>query len=116
MTFGGYANIEEIWSANHVLVMPSRYEGGPLASVEAMLCGRPVVGTDVGRHPEIIIDGITGFLVGAPSVANLAQGLERLWANRGNLESMGKAGASKIRELVPADPIKEFSEKILQLL
>jgi glycosyltransferase involved in cell wall biosynthesis len=84
--------------------------------VEAMLCGRPVLATDVGGNSEVIIDGVTGFLAGAATVPILAQALERLWANRNNLENMGRAGAKKIRELVPSDPIRVFSERIKSLM
>jgi glycosyltransferase involved in cell wall biosynthesis len=116
VTFAGYVNsVAQIWSSNHVLTMPSRHEGLPLAMVEAMLCGRPVLATDVAGHSEIIVDGETGFLVGPPTVAAVAQGLERLWMSRNDLETMGKAGAKRIRELVPADPIRVFSEKIRDL-
>jgi glycosyltransferase involved in cell wall biosynthesis len=116
VTFAGHVNVDEIWSSNQVLVLPSRYEGLPLVLVEAMLCGRPVLATDVGGNSEILVDGVTGFLTGAPTVAHVADGLERLWANRTNLENMGRAGAKRIRELVPADPIRVFSEKIMRLM
>jgi len=116
VTFAGYVTVEEIWSANQVLIMPSRNEGLPLTIVEAMLCGRPVLATDVGGNSEVIIDGVTGFLAGAPTIATVAQGLERLWANRADFENMGKAGAKRIRELVPLDPIRVFSEKIKDLI
>ena len=116
VTFAGHVNVEEIWSTNQVLIMPSRYEGLPLSIVEAMLCGRPVLATDVGGNSEIIVDGLTGFLAEAPTVAIVARALERLWANRSDLENMGKASAKRIRELVPADPIREFSEKIKHLM
>ena len=75
VTFAGHRTVEEIWSANQVLVMPSRCEGLSLAMVEAMLCGRPILATDVGGNSEIILDGVTGLLAGAPSVPTLAQGL-----------------------------------------
>jgi glycosyltransferase involved in cell wall biosynthesis len=117
VTFAGYVNsVEEIWASNHVLTMPSRHEGLPLAMVEAMLCGRPVLATDVAGHSEIIVDGVTGFLVGPPTVAAVSQGLERLWIGRNDLETMGKAGAKRIRKLVPPDPIRVFSEKIKDLM
>jgi glycosyltransferase involved in cell wall biosynthesis len=116
VTFAGHLSVEEIWSVNQVLVLPSRCEGLPLAMVEAMLCGRPVLATDVGGNSEVIIDGVTGFLAGAATVPILAQALERLWANRNNLENMGRAGAKKIRELVPSDPIRVFSERIKSLM
>lgn len=115
VTFAGHRAVEEIWSANQVLVMPSRCEGLSLAMVEAMLCGRPILATDVGGNSEIILDGVTGLLAGAPAVPTLAQGLERLWANRENLEEMGKAGTRRIRALVPSDPIRVFYEKIISL-
>jgi glycosyltransferase involved in cell wall biosynthesis len=113
VTFAGHvASVEGIWVSNHVLVMPSRYEGLPLAMVEAMLCGRPVLATDVAGHSEVIVDGVTGFLAGPPTVATIAQALERLWDNRANLENMGNAGAKRIREIVPADPGRVFAEKL----
>jgi hypothetical protein len=40
----------------------------------------------------------------------------RLWANRAKIETMGKAGAKKIRELVPPDPVAKFTGKIKCLL
>src|SRR5262249_42031882 len=52
----GYVDPKEIWELNHVLIMPSRYEGLPLAMIEAMLCGRPVVATDVAGHSEVVED------------------------------------------------------------
>ena len=117
VTFAGFVNsIEDIWASNHALVMPSRFEGMPLAMVEAMLCARPVVTTDVGGHSEIVADGVTGFLTESPTVGSLTREMERLWANRANLENMGKAGAQRIRELVPADPGRLFSEKLRLLI
>ncbi len=116
VTFAGYVTVEDIWSKNQALIMPSRCEGLPLAMVEAMLCGRPVLATDVAGHSELIIDGVTGFLVGAPTVTSLAQGLERLWDNRANLKKMGSAGAKRIREVVPSNPIRVFSDKVMQLI
>jgi glycosyltransferase involved in cell wall biosynthesis len=38
--FAGFASVDDIWAANHVLVMPSRFEGLPLAMVEAMRSSR----------------------------------------------------------------------------
>ena len=112
IVFAGIAPVEEIWAANHVLVMPSRYEGLPLAMVEAMLCGRPVVATDVAGHAEIVEEGVTGFLADAPTASSLAAALERFWARRQEAEEIGKAGAHRIRQLIPPDPVKVFSEML----
>jgi glycosyltransferase involved in cell wall biosynthesis len=116
VTLAGHTSkVEEIWAANHVLVMPSRFEGLPLAMVEAMLCARPVVATDVAGHSEIVEDGVTGFLADAPTVASVSKALDKLWERRAELEKMGEAAAKKIRNFAPADPAKEFSEKLMNL-
>jgi glycosyltransferase involved in cell wall biosynthesis len=114
--FAGYAPVKEIWASNHVLVMPSRYEGLPIVVIEAMLCGRPVVATNVAGHSEVIEDGTSGFLADAPTVASVARALERFWERRSEAQEMGKAAATRIRQLVPPDPVEVFSEKIRQLI
>jgi glycosyltransferase involved in cell wall biosynthesis len=81
-----------------------------------MLCGRPVVATDVGGNSEVIENGVTGFIADSPTVASIADALEKLWANRLRLEEMGSAGSKRIRALVPPDPVAVFSEKIKSLL
>jgi glycosyltransferase involved in cell wall biosynthesis len=104
--------IENVWAENHALVLPSRYEGMPLVIVEAMLCGRPAVVTDVASHAEIVHEGTNGFLATAPTVGSLRDVLERVWINRMNLEQMGKEAARSIRATVPRDPEGIFAEKI----
>jgi glycosyltransferase involved in cell wall biosynthesis len=111
--FAGHVAPEIIWTTDHVLAMPSRYEGLPLAMVEAMLCGRPVVATDVAGHAEILENEVTGFLAEAPTAAMMARALETLWSKRAHLEAMGQAGAKRIRNLLTtADPSHAFAEKI----
>jgi glycosyltransferase involved in cell wall biosynthesis len=113
---GLVADMEQVWAANHVLVMPSRYEGLPLAMVEAMLCARPVVATDVAGHAEVVEDGVTGFLADAPTVRSVAGALERFWARRHEAEQIGEAAARRIRQLVPPDPAKVFAEELKMLV
>jgi glycosyltransferase involved in cell wall biosynthesis len=116
VSFAGHvASVKKIWAENHVLVLPSRYEGMPLALVEAMLCGRTTVATDVAEHSEIIDDGVTGFLADAPTASSIRSALGRLWARRSELQSIGMVAAERIRQLIPADPIRVFTDKIKAL-
>jgi glycosyltransferase involved in cell wall biosynthesis len=116
VVFEGYvADVEKIWSLNHVLVMPSRIEGLPLAVVEAMLCGRPVVATDVAGA-EVVEDGVTGFLAEAPAVGSIGNALERFWARREEAREIGATAAERIRHLIPSDPVRIFADKIRDLL
>jgi glycosyltransferase involved in cell wall biosynthesis len=114
--FAGHVSPEEIWRENHVLVMPSRYEGGPMTTVEAMWCGRVVVATDVGLNRDVIDDGVTGFLADTPGIAALNDALERMWIKRDKLEDIGTLAAVSIRKLMPHDPVELFAAKLKDLV
>jgi len=60
-----------------VYVQPSRWEGFGLAVLEAMVCGLPVVATDVSSLPELVVDGETGLLVPVADVEALALAIAR---------------------------------------
>ena len=117
VSFAGHVErVEDIWASNHVLILPSRYEGLPLAIIEAMLSGRPVIATDVGGNAEIIEDGITGFLAQSPTVASMSETLDRFWERRAEMRSMGNTARERIREVIPSDPIGIFADKIVSFV
>src|SRR5262249_10183899 len=61
--FRGHVNdVTRIWAENELLVLPSRTEGTPLSLIEALVCGRPAVVTDVGDCARWAQDGQTGFV------------------------------------------------------
>ena len=88
--FMGHANdIRSIWAQNHILVLPSRAEGTPLALIEAMLCGRPAVVNDVGGNPEWVEEPHTGFIAEAATAKSFNNALERAWLERENWQQLG---------------------------
>ena len=97
-------------------MLPSRFEGLPLSLVEAMLCARPAVATNVAGNTEVIEDGETGFVAAAPTAGHLDEAMERAWRHRGDWRSMGVEAARRIRRLVPPDPAGEFVEELLTLV
>lgn len=111
---GQTEDVPGIWREHHALVLASRAEGLPLALVEAMMCGRPVVVTKVGGNAEVVEDGVTGFLA-APDEDSFDAALEEAWARRGELRLMGERAALRIRELVPANPAGEFADSLIDL-
>jgi glycosyltransferase involved in cell wall biosynthesis len=112
---GFFDNIEQIWANHHALILPSRWEGMPLVLVEAMLCGRPAIITDVAGARELVRDNVNGFLVKAPTVELLDEAMNRAWENRHRLKEMGQQAAIDVRKFVPPDPVEDFVRELLAL-
>ena len=112
--FAGHTNdVERIWLEHHALILASRFEGLPLCLVEAMLCHRPAIVTDVAGNKEVLLDGVTGFIASAPTVLALDEALERAWSARSNLAEFGKRASEHIRAIYPEDPAGEFCRILL---
>jgi glycosyltransferase involved in cell wall biosynthesis len=112
---GQVADVAEIWRSHHLLLLPSRFEGLPLAIIEAMLCGRPCVATDVAGNGELVVDGQTGFLAASATINAVAESMERAWATREDWSQMGAAAATAVRQLVPRNPAANFADLLMQL-
>ena len=112
---GHVGDVVEIWKENHMLLLPSRYEGLPLAAVEAMLCGRPCVVTDVGGSAELIEDNVTGFVAEAATERHFDEAMERAWSVRENWREIGERAGAKIRASLPRDPAGVFAGKLVEL-
>lgn len=102
--------IEDVWRTHHGLVLPSRAEGLPLALVEAMMCGRVPIVTDVGGNAEVVQDPGTGFVARGATVAALDDALERAWAARVQWRAIGEAAARRIAGLVPDEGESPLAE------
>jgi len=99
-----------------LLCLPSRHEGCPNIVLEALACGRPVVGSSVGGVPELLRDSAAGLLVPPGDVEALAKGLEeglaRSWDARAIRQAAGTGGwdqnAERLAELLrgKAAPMK----------
>lgn len=114
--FLGHADsIADIWRTHHLLILPSRFEGLPLALVEAMICARPCVVTDVGGNAEIVMDNETGFLASAPTITHLNEAMERAWQRQLEWQAIGIEGSLRIRKFIPNDPLGIFVDEITRL-
>lgn len=80
----------QILSACRVLVLPSRWEGHPIALIEAMHLGLPAVASDIPGNADIVADGATGYLVPAEDVAAYADRLKRLLEDAPLRAAMGQ--------------------------
>lgn len=85
------SDISYYFAACDVFVIPSLSEGMPNAALEAMACAKPIVATNVGGLPEIVIDGVNGFLVKPKDPEALAEKICILLDNEEMRLKMGKS-------------------------
>jgi glycosyltransferase involved in cell wall biosynthesis len=78
---GWQSDIEKVLSASDIIVLTSDNEGTPLSLIQAGMAGLPVVATNVGSVPEVVLDGVTG-IVTALEVQEIADALEKLVLNK----------------------------------
>ena len=111
-TIYGVAKAEMMQSAD-IFVHPSYQDCMPLVLLEAMQYSIPVVSTFEGAIPDVIEDGITGFLVPQKDVVYLADKLEVLIKDPGLREKMGSAGREKYeREFT----LEKFEKSMVEIL
>jgi glycosyltransferase involved in cell wall biosynthesis len=79
-----------------VFVLPTRADNLPVAILEAMAVGLPVVATRVGGVPELVVDGETGFLVEPDDPGELGRALDAALADATRHRQMGEAGAARV--------------------
>jgi len=91
------ARVAEYYRAADLYLHPARAENFPLAILEAMACGVPVVASDVGGIPEIVLDTQTGILVPAGDPQALAAAANALLAHDARRAAFATAGVSRVR-------------------
>jgi len=69
---GEQEDVERVYAASDLFLLPSEHESFGLSALEALACGVPVVGTDAGGLPEVVRSGRTGFLVEVGDVESAA--------------------------------------------
>jgi glycosyltransferase involved in cell wall biosynthesis len=79
------------------MLLPSLWEGLPVAPMEAMSLGLPVVASKVRGNDEVVEDGVTGFLCEVEEPGDYARRLKELLADPALLARFGKAGADRVR-------------------
>lgn len=95
--------IPEYCRAADVFVHPSRADSFPLAPIEAMACGTPVVVSDAGGLPEIVTDGETGSVFAAGVSADLAANLESLLCDEDTRARYAAAGTAEVAARLTVD-------------
>ncbi|HRV93205.1 MAG TPA: glycosyltransferase [Anaerolineae bacterium] len=104
---GARTDVPDILGELDIFAFPSLWEGLPLALLEAMAAGLPVVATAVGGTPEVVQNGQTGILVPPGDHQSLAIALERLITEPDLRLKMGQAGLNRIQQAFTVEQMVE---------
>ncbi len=111
---GQWEALPEILAAADIFVLPSRWEGLPLALLEAMSAGLPVVATRVEGVEEVVQPGIQGLLVPPQSADALAQAILQLANSPADRQRMGAAARQRVLESYTIDRMCEQYLKVFE--
>jgi glycosyltransferase involved in cell wall biosynthesis len=117
LLLGMRSDVPDILAALDIAVCCSDYEGSPLAVMEYMDAGLPVVATRVSGLPDVVVDGETGLLVAPRDPEALAAAIARLLGDADARKTFGARGRELRRELWNLDTwirrIEELYERLL---
>ena len=91
-------DVPNILSSLALSVLPSLNEGLSNSLLESMAAGVPVVATNVGGNPEVVVNGVTGLLVPPRNPAALAEAICRVLRTPGMRNKLGQAGRRRVLE------------------
>lgn len=109
-----YAQLASCYSACEIFALPSHAEGFGLVYLEAMACGKPVIGGAHGGAPEVIVDGVTGYLVQYGDVDQLSTSIETLLSEPALARDMGARGCERVEHQFRFTVFAKALKKILR--
>jgi len=95
---GHREQVYPLYAGFDIFVLPSLWEGGPYALLEAMAMGKPVVATKVAGNADIVVEGETGYLVPPHQPKALAQALLKLLRDPELRQQMGTRGRARVEQ------------------
>lgn len=113
---GFLEDVPRIIATFDVAVLPSYFEGMGRVLLEAMAMEKPVVGTRVGGIPDLIEEGLNGYLVSPGNEKELASAVLSILNDKGLATKMGKAGRKKMTDRFSADTMVRSIEKVYREL
>lgn len=115
---GKQDSVQDLLPQADLMLMPSEMESFGLAALEAMSCSVPVIATRVGGVPELVDDGVTGYLFPVGDVQAMAAAAVALLSDEAALERMGQAARRTAVERFSTTSIipqyEEYYRKFLQ--
>jgi glycosyltransferase involved in cell wall biosynthesis len=99
VVFTGYRDdVAILLQSVDVVVLPSRWEGLPLILLEAMACRKPIVASCVTGNVDVVVDGVTGFLVPGGAPVALAEKIVLLLLDMPLRDEFGRHGRERLEQ------------------
>jgi len=115
--FLGYQDdVARYYNAIDALLLPSVNEGTPVSVIESLAAERPAVATRVGGVPDVIRDGVDGFLVDVGDADALAERLAELAADPDRRERMGAAGRERVLQRYAVERLVDDVDRLYRSL
>jgi glycosyltransferase involved in cell wall biosynthesis len=105
-------DVYSLIKSSDVFVLPSRYEGMPNALLEAMALGKANVATAVNGAAELVIDGVTGFLVEPEETQRMFEKMDLILNNDTLRNSMGRKSKERVEKYFTNEKMVEHLERI----
>ncbi|MFX1519278.1 MAG: glycosyltransferase family 4 protein [Promethearchaeota archaeon] len=102
-----YKRLPEFYNACDVFVLPSLIDPSPSVILEAMACGKPVIGSKVGGIEEILVDRETGYLFKPNNYKKLSLLMRKFAESPELIQQFGKNSRKRIEEVYALDKIAE---------
>jgi glycosyltransferase involved in cell wall biosynthesis len=109
---GARTDVEGLLPDADLFVLPSQREGFPVAILEAMAAGLPVISTRVGGIPEVVESGVNGVLVPPRDPASLASAIEVLLGNPDRLKETARRARKTIEERFSIEAVTAQYERL----
>lgn len=107
-------DVLSVHKAFDIFVMSSVTEGLGTSLLDAMAAGKPIVATEAGGIPEVVVDGVTGVLVPPRDHEAMAGAIVRLLKDEGLRSRMGQAGLAHARERFSADRMVQDTLRVYE--
>jgi len=111
-------SLVEAYQRANMVVLPSTSdsEAFSIALIEAMACGRPIIGTNIGGTPQVIEDGKNGLLVPPKNPTALAEAIERVLSDKNLATRLADFGAEKAQGFAWEIQAKKYSDLFKMIL
>ncbi|GAE34584.1 N-acetyl-alpha-D-glucosaminyl L-malate synthase BshA [Halalkalibacter akibai] len=111
---GNQKHVAELLSMSDLMLLLSEKESFGLVALEAMACGIPVIGTNAGGIPEVIVDGVTGFLCDVGDVECVADKAVQLLTDISSYEAFSVRASEHVKAVFHSDLIVSQYERLYQ--